>query len=374
MKNNSTFKRAVLLFLLSLFFLSSEFSISQTKTEPLKIGVVGLSHSHVGWILGRPDKGDMKIVGIVEPNKDLAERYSKHFGYSMDIVFNTIKEMIEATEPEAVTAFGSIYQHLEVVETCAPLGIHVMVEKPLAVSMEHALKMEALAKKHNIQLLTNYETTWYATNHKAYKMVENSDVGDLRKIVVRDGHQGPKEIGVNKEFLEWLTDPVLNGGGALVDFGCYGANLITWLTKGKKPEAVMAMTQTNKPAIYPNVDDEATIVLQYPKMQGIIQASWNWPMSRKDMEIYGETGYVYSDNAETMRYRISEKEAEQKEVLTEVPNPYDDPFAMFEKIIRNKITLPPYDLPSLENNMIVVEILDAAKKSAATGKKVQLDH
>ncbi|MDY7394464.1 Gfo/Idh/MocA family oxidoreductase [Aureibaculum sp. 2210JD6-5] len=353
--------------------MNSELSLSQTKTEPLKIGVVGLSHSHVGWILGRPDKGDIKIVGIVEPNKDLAERYSKHFGYSMNIVFTTIDEMIKATKPEAVTAFGSIYQHLEVVETCAPLGIHVMVEKPLAVSMEHAKKMEALAKKYNIHLLTNYETTWYATNHKAYKMVENGDIGELRKIVVRDGHQGPKEIGINKEFLEWLTDPVLNGGGALVDFGCYGANLITWLTKGKKPEAVMAMTQTNKPDIYPKVDDEATIVLKYPKMQGIIQASWNWPMSRKDMEVYGKTGYIYSDNAKDLRYRLSEKEEEQKEVLTEKPKPYDDPFAMFEAVIRDRIILPPYDLPSLENNMIVVEILDAAKKSAKTGEQVKIN-
>ncbi|MET2983892.1 Gfo/Idh/MocA family protein [Aureibaculum conchae] len=366
------FKNTLFLVILSFFLLNSELSVSQTKTKPLKIGVVGLSHSHVGWILGRPDKGDIKIVGIVEPNKDLAERYSKHFGYSMDIVFTTMEEMIKATKPEAVTAFGSIYEHLKVVETCAPLGIHVMVEKPLAVSMEHAKKMEALAKKHNIHLLTNYETSWYATNHKAYKMVENGTIGELRKIVVRDGHQGPKEIGINKEFLEWLTDPVLNGGGALVDFGCYGANLITWLTKGKKPEAVMAITQTIKPEIYPNVDDEATIVLQYPKMQGIIQASWNWPMSRKDMEIYGKTGYVYSDNAKKIRYRLNEKDKEKKEILEPRPNPYDDPFSMFEAVIRNKITLPPYDLSSLENNMIVVEILEAAKKSAKTGKKIKL--
>ena len=374
MKTNEKSNSLFFLILLIFFLLNAELSIGQTKTEPLKIGVVGLSHSHVGWILGRPDKGDIKIVGIVEPNKNLAERYSKHFGYSMDIVFTTMDKMIKATKPEAVTAFGSIYKHLEVVETCAPLGIHVMVEKPLAVSMEHAIKMESLAKKHNIHLLTNYETTWYATNHKAYKMVENGAIGDLRKIVIHDGHQGPKEIGINKEFLEWLTDPVLNGGGALVDFGCYGANLITWLAKGKKPEAVMAMTQTIKPDIYPNVDDEATIILEYPKMQGIIQASWNWPMSRKDMEIYGKTGYVISDNKTDIRYRLNEKEKEQKKILSERPKPYDDPFSILEAVIRNKITLAPYALSSLENNMIVVEILDAAKKSAKTGKKIKLNN
>ena len=166
---------------------------------PLKIGVVGLTHTHVHWILGREDIGDIQIVGIVEPNQELAKRYSEQYGYPMNIVFNTMEEMVATTHPVAVTAFGTIYNHLKVVETCAPLGIHIMVEKPLAVSLEHAKKMEVLAKKHNIHLLTNYETTWYPTNHEAYKLVNKDSIGAIRKVVIRSGHKGPKKIGVNKE-------------------------------------------------------------------------------------------------------------------------------------------------------------------------------
>ncbi|MEQ9265124.1 MAG: Gfo/Idh/MocA family oxidoreductase [Balneolaceae bacterium] len=360
--------------LLFLFFISiSGSTLSEAQTiEPLKVGVVGLTHTHVHWILGRPDRGDIEIVGIVEPNKELAQRYADQHGYSMDIVFDTMEDMITATNPEAITAFGTIYEHLEVVEKAAPLGIHVMVEKPLAVSLDHAHKMKALAEQHNIHLLTNYETTWYPTNHKAFEMAKKGEIGDLRKIVVHDGHKGPAEIGVNQEFLEWLIDPVQNGAGALTDFGCYGANLITWLKGGEKPESVFAVTQTIKPEIYTKVDDEATIVLTYPEMQGIIQASWNWPFNRKDMEVYGQTGYIISDNRSDIRYRLSENEAEQKETLNELLSPYDDPFALFAAVIRNEITLPAYDLSSLENNMIVMEILDAAIRSAKTGKRVYL--
>ena len=367
-------KTALYLCLFSILFMNTQTIKSQKKSEPLKVGVVGLTHTHVHWILGRPDRGDIKIVGIVEPNRELAKRYAKQHGYSMKLVYDTMEEMIAATNPEAVTAFGTIYDHLNVVETCAPLGIHVMVEKPLAVSLAHAKKMKALAKKHNIHLLTNYETTWYATNHKTYEMVHNGAIGDLRKIVVHDGHKGPIELGINKEFLDWLTDPVSNGAGALTDFGCYGVNLITWLTKGQKPTAVMAIAQTIKPHLYPKVDDEATIVLQYPKMQGIIQASWNWPIARKDMEVYGKTGYIFSDNRSDIRFRLNENKQEQKEILAERKTPFDDPFALFEAVIRNKITLAPYDLSSLENNMIVVEILDAAKKSSATSTIVKLEN
>ena len=359
-------------FSLLLFLLLLTNLLMAREKKPLRIGIVGLTHTHVHWLLGRPERGDVQIVGIVEPNKDLAKRYAVQHGYNMAIVFNSLKEMIAKTKPEAVAAFGTIYEHLEIVQTCAPAGIHVMVEKPLAVSLAHAKKMKLLADKHKIFLLTNYETTWYATNHKAYDIVhKDSAIGDLRKVVIHDGHKGPKEIGVNKEFLDWLTDPVQNGGGAITDFGCYGANLITWLTKGEKPQSVTAVTQQIKPAIYPLVDDEATIILQYPKMQGIIQASWNWPFNRKDMELYGATGTVITDNRSDMRIRLEDDKSERKDVIKERASPYDDPFALFAAVVKGEITLPAYDLSSLENNMIVMEILEAAKKSAKTGKAVK---
>lgn len=343
------------------------------QNEPLKIGVIGLTHSHVHWILGREDRGDIEIAGIVEPNQDLAERYSEQHGYPMSIVYNTIEEMIKKTNPEAVTAFGNIYDHLKIVEICAPLGIHVMVEKPLAVSLAHAEKMERLAKENNIHLLTNYETTWYPANHKANDLLKSGAVGDLRKVIVRDGHKGPKKIGVNSEFLEWLTDPVLNGGGAIMDFGCYGANLVTWIGKGQRPNSITAVTQQLQEENNPKVDDDAIIILTYDNFNAVIEASWDWPIGRKDMEIYGVDGVLYADNRNNLRIRISEGYDGYKEEsfnLEERQAPLDDPFALLAAVIRNEIVLNPYDLSSLENNMIVMEILEAAKKSAINKKTV----
>ena len=180
------------------------------RQKPLRVAIVGLVHDHVHWILGRENKGDIEIAGIAEPNRELAERYSKRHGYSMNIVYSTMEEMIEKTRPEAVLAFNSIYDHLKVVEYCAPRGIHVMVEKPMAISAEHVTKMLSLAKKYNIHLLTNYETTWYGSNEKAGHLIKDEKaIGDIRKIIFYTGHQGPVEIGCSKEFLAWLTDPVL---------------------------------------------------------------------------------------------------------------------------------------------------------------------
>src|SRR5262245_2768295 len=136
---------------------------TQIKTRPVRIGVAGLSHGHVRWLLTRPPQGDIEIVGISEPDSALAQRSAEEFGFNPKLIFNNLEAMLEAAKPEVVAAFGSIYEHLAVVQACAPRGIHVMVEKPLAVSLEHALAMQALARQHQIHLLTNYETTWYAS-------------------------------------------------------------------------------------------------------------------------------------------------------------------------------------------------------------------
>jgi len=368
-------KQQILILLTGFFMLISHLASGQDK--PLRIGVAGLTHTHVHWIFESEKRGDIEIVGIAESNRELAERYAKQHGFSMDKVYPSLEALIKEAQPEAVTAFGTIYDHLGVVETCAPMGIHVMVEKPLAVSLDHALKMAALARKHGIQLLTNYETTWYPTNHKAYELVRaNNAIGPIRKVVVRDGHRGPKKIGVNTEFLEWLTDPELNGAGALMDFGCYGANLMTWLMEGKKPRSVTAITGQFQPENNPKVEDEAIILLQYEKAVAIIQASWNWPIGRKDMEIYGLTGAIYADNRHDLRIRMAEGYdgfSEESLNLPERTAPMDDPFSYLKAVLQKEVVPEPYDLSSLENNMLVMEILDAARRSAATGKTIILD-
>ena len=343
-------------------------------TPPLRLGIVGLSHSHVHGLLRRMNTGDIEIVGISEGDKDLAQRLMEQYGLSPSLWYASMDEMLTQTRPTAVAAFNSIYEHREVVRACAPKGIHVMVEKPLAVSLEHAEEMARLAEIYGIYLLTNYETTWYATHYKAYDMLnEEKLIGPLRKVVVHDGHQGPAEIGVNEEFLDWLTDPDLNGAGALMDFGCYGANLVTWLSKGQVPQSVFAITQQIKPEKYPKVDDEATIVVTYPKMQAIIQASWNWPYSRKDMEIYGKDGYIIVEDRNKMRLRISEEFSEAYYDLPERDAPFHDPFAYFAGVIRGDIEVEAYDLSALPNNVISMQILEAAKESARSGRRVYFD-
>ena len=340
----------------------------KAQEKPVRIAVAGMTHGHVGWILNREELGDIELVGLAEPNEDLAKRLIDQNNLDPDLWYKDLDRMIKEVNPEAVCAFGSIFEHLMVVEKCAPLGIHVMVEKPLAVNMEHANRMKALADKHGIYLLTNYETSWYASNHKIHELTNEGKIGEIKKIVVHDGHSGPIEIGCSQEFLAWLTDPIMNGGGAVIDFGCYGANLSTWLMGNQRPVSVTAVTQQFKPHMYPKVDDEATIIIEYPGAQAIIQASWNWPFSRKDIEVYGQKGQLIAPNGSTLISKIEDTK-EDTQYLKPLKNSESDPFAYFASVINGTVD-PSGGLYSLENNMIVVEILSSAIRSAKEGKTI----
>ena len=346
--------------------------LNAQTTAPVRLAIAGLVHGHVdGFFRAAKGRGDIQIVGVSDPDATLRHKYAAKFGLPESIFFPDLKTMLDQAKPEAVASFTSTFDHPAVVEACAKRKVHVMMEKPLAVDMAGAHAIESAAKQGGIHVIVNYETTWYRSHGAMWQLLkEQAAAGEIRKMVAMDGHEGPQEIGVGPEFFGWLTDPVKNGAGALFDFGCYGANLMTWLMDNQRPVAVTAMTQTIKPRIYAKVDDEATILIEYPKAQGIVQASWNWPFGRKDFEVYAAKGYANAVGGGTLKVRLPGMKTEELRTLPELPEMERDSISYLAAIVRGK--LKPSGLSSLENNVIVTEILAAARESAKTGKRVTL--
>lgn len=344
---------------------------------PLRVAVVGLVHDHVrgffGTLAAHPE---VQLVGVSDPDAALRQKYAAAAKLPESLFFATEAAMLASTHPQAILVYTSIADHRAAIEQAARLHIAAMVEKPLATTVEDALAIERLSLEYGVPVLTNYETTWYANNTAAHAILEDGSIGELRKMVVHDGHRGPKEIGVSPEFLQWLTDPRENGGGALFDFGCYGVDLATWFMHGELPLTVSAVTLHDKPETYPKVDDDSTIVLTYPHAQVIVQGSWNWPFDRKDMEVYGAKGYVDtmyidSSHSDQMRVRLP---GENSEHVATAPalRPMESNSLSYLTAVMNGSLKPVHDLTSLDTNVAVVRILDAARRSAATGKTVRL--
>ncbi len=339
---------------------------------PYSVAIIGLVHGHVqGFLQELPRHPDMQLVGIVESDGALSVKYERQFHLDHALFFTSTEAMLARQHPAALLVYTSIADHRRVIETAAQHGIDVMVEKPLTTSLADALAVRQAARAHHIQVMVNYETTWYPSNQAAYNELEHGKLGVVRRVVVHDGHRGPKEIGVGPEFLKWLTDPEQNGAGALFDFGCYGADLTTWLMHGQAPLSVTAVAQTDKPALYPRVDDDATVVLSYPGAQAVLQPSWNWPFDRKDMEVYGATGYAITVARQDLRVRYAGQEHESTMTAPALDHQHDNSLDYLAAVLGGQIK-PAGDLTALDTNVVVMQILDAARESARTGRTIHL--
>jgi glucose-fructose oxidoreductase len=354
------------------------------QSAALRVVIAGMVHGHVdGFLAGAVKRNDIEIIGVAEPDRALFDMYAKKYGLDAKLYHADLEEMLTATHPAAVLVYTNTFDHRRVVESSAkyaggtPLAattkqkpLAVMMEKPLAVSAEDAHAIASVANKAGMPVLVNYFTTWAPSRRGAYDVVHTGEIGDVRKLVAHNGHKGPKEISVGPEFLEWLTDPKLNGGGALYDFGCYGAVFMTWLMSGEPPLTVTAVTLQIKPDVYPKVDDDATIVLTYPKAQAILQASWNWPFDRTDLEVYGQTGTVFTRGRDAIEVRRTGETEAKRVAAKPLEPPNDDPLTYLRAVAMGG--MKPEGMSSLEVNVVVAEILDAARQSAKTGKTVAL--
>jgi len=345
---------------------------AQPAQQPLRVAIVGLVHDHVaGFLAQLPQHHDVELVGIVEPDPALQAKYQQKYNLADSLFFKDPAKMIEQRRPQALLVYTSIAEHRRMIEIGAYYGVSVMVEKPLTISLDDALAIRRIAREKHIHVLVNYETTWYSSNRAAYEQVMHREIGDIRRVLVQDGHEGPKEIGVSSDFLKWLTDPAQNGAGALYDFGCYGVDLMTWLMHGETPETVTAIVNHDKPEIYPHVDDDSTILLQYPHAQAVIQGSWNWPFSRKDMEVYGATGYAITVGADKLRVRHEHDNEDRSVTPPPLPSQERDSLSYLAAVLRGEVR-DTGDLSALDTNVKVMQILDAARQSARSGQSVRL--
>ncbi len=337
---------------------------------PLRIVVIGLTHGHVHGVLHHARQRDeIDLVGVWDPSRDLFDRFKGQYQLDDAVYFDDLETMLDETKPDAASVMGSTLDHRPAVEACAPRGVHVMVEKPLATTVEDARAMADLAEQHGVHVLTNFETSWYASNRYTHDRIASGAIGTLRRAVFRHGHKGPCEIGCSEEFLEWLTDPEENGAGALFDFGCYGAVLMTWFMDGERPESVSATTRRLKPGVYPEVDDDATIVLAYPSAVGVIQASWAWTHDVKETDVYAEGGSVHAGRWRQVVERTPDGGPVVRE-LPAIPDPMDNEWSYLRALVQGRCDVDA--LSSLALNLTAVEILDAARRSSESGRAERL--
>ncbi|MHB8654813.1 MAG: Gfo/Idh/MocA family protein [Terriglobia bacterium] len=363
--------KKTLLLAIAMILLAS-LAAAQT-TSKTRLAIVGLDHDHVwGLLRDIAKESDAELIAIADPHPELVEKARKQVPAGVKFYSDYLK-MLDEMKPEAVIVTTANNRHLEILRQCAKRHIHFSTEKPMASTGADAREMERLARQAHIKLMVNYWNAWTPSTHELFHRVQSGELGPVQKIVVEYGHQGPREIGVSKYFADWLYDPVKNGAGALMDFGCYGAEWALWL-KGR-PSSVFAYSLKLKTAQANAVDDDAVILLEYPDATAIIQASWDWPYSKGQVQVFGPKGSLLATDSGLL-YREANSRPDvdhpdgQPVTLAPGEHATSNPIAYFLYCIRNDKPIENPVAPDL--NVAVVEILDAAKESIRTGSAVKL--
>ena len=349
------------------------FGAPKAANTKARLAIIGLDHDHV-WGLLRDLAGEpiAELVAIADDHQPLVDQAKTKVPPTVKFYSDYIK-MLDEMKPDGVIVTTENDRHLEVLRECAKRHIHYSTEKPMATTAADAREMEKLANQAAIKVMVNYWNAWVAPTHELYHRVHDSQLGPVQRIIVQYGHQGPKEIGVSRYFADWLYDPVKNGGGAIMDFGCYGAEWAVWL-KGR-PTRVSAFTQRLKVDQHNAVDDDATIVLDYPDGTAIIEASWDWPYNMGQVQVFGPKGSLLA-TARDLFFRspsdsVAKVGLEGERVAVDPPiHETSNPISYFVNCIRND--KPIEDPLSMKLNVQVMEILDAARESARTGKQQEL--
>lgn len=340
----------------------------------IKLAIVGLDHDHVwGLLKDLTEEPNAELVAIADGHPELVDRAKTKVTANVKFYSDYVR-MLDEVKPDGVIVTTENDRHLEILRECAKRHINYSTEKPMATTAADAREMERLANQAGIKVMVNYWNVWVAPTHELYHRVKENQVGPIQKIIVQYGHQGPKEIGVSKYFADWLYDPVKNGGGAIMDFGCYGAELAVWL-KGR-PSRVSAVTQKLKVAQHNPVDDDASIILDYPDGQAIIEASWDWPYSIGQVEAFGPKGSLLATRNDLFSRSPTDNVAKvglqgERVALDPPPRMTSNPISYFVECLRNNT--PIEDPLSMKLNVQVMEILDAARESVRTGKQQELE-
>ncbi len=335
--------------------------------QEYRIAIVGLVHSHVWGPLERLAKGQTpaRLVAIAEPNAELMAEAAKSApgvpGYT------DYRKMLAEVKPDIVWAFVENNRHLEIVQACAPLKIQVIFEKPLASSYQDALEIRRLAEADGIRVMTNYQMAWWPSNYAAKEQAGQGAIGRVWRLHGIVGHGGPGSEGArNRHFFAWLTDPVQNGAGALMDFGCYNALWSLWYLG--RPETVYASVNHLRPERFPKVEDNADLILSYKNGVGIFEGSWDLPRGFQDLEVFGLGGSLYMSQ-EKVELRAS-GQAPRDLPLQPLAPERAEPVAYL--VSRMKQNQPLEGLVALPINVEVVEIIEAAKRSVATARAAPL--
>jgi predicted dehydrogenase len=333
-----------------------------------RVGVASMVHDHVWGELRRwQELPNVQIVAAGDVNPELRERIQSRHGVTA--IYNSWQEMLAAEKHQLdivqIASENSV--HADIVEVAAAEGLHILVEKPMAATLAQAERMIQATQKAGVQLMINWPTAWHPAYQEMERRILAGDIGQVRYFKYRSAHNGPKEIGCDPRFYEWLYDEEKNGAGAFMDYCCYGAAMAAlYLGLPEKVTGLRGVLAKD----YPLPDDNAIVTMQYRHAMAVAEASWTQTTGyvTANPVAYGSEGAIALQNGKVHLLRPGQA----VEVIEPTPLtfPYRSAPEYLIHCLENGTSVE--GVCSAKNGRIAQEILEAGLRAADTGQTQNL--
>ena len=262
-----------------------------------RVGVIGFAHMHINNVLGLFGKHpQVELVAGADTLPDRPELRKGPYTRAWNLehaladlglpkAYESYQEMLEKEGLDLVICCSENAHHPAVVEACAAAGVHVCVEKPMAMCLSDALAMVRAVEAAETTMLINWPMTWNPAAHKAKALIDGGVIGRVIEVKARLGHTGPLGSGAKHEGVTEEAAPLSAtelgavwwhhtdaGGGAMLDFCCYGCMIARWLVGEPAVAAVGLRGNLNSP--FGDADDNGAMIVRFPSAMGLFEGTW----------------------------------------------------------------------------------------------------
>ena len=361
-------------------------------SKTYRLGVIGFAHMHVNSLIDRFNElPNVEWVACADtvpdvPSLSMArstrgynlKRAHKEIG--IPAVYDDYRAMLDKEGFDIIIFCPENAQHGEVAEAIAAKGIHMITEKPMAATLSEALHMVRAVKANDVSLLVNWPSTWSPAIRKLKQLLDEGAIGDVLEVKWRNGaSMGPLAYGQSitdqGKGAEWWHQAA-PGGGALLDYCCYGACLARWFIG--QPAVAAYGVKANLTSHYGDADDNAIITVRFPKALAILEGTWTtWSSGvPTGPVVYGSRGTLVANRRigedgaarPVVEVYTSRKKHDPDQVLEGDPLPEGRATLAEEFIYHLETGELPHPTMEMMHNLEAMAILDAGIRSAASGR------
>jgi len=254
----------------------------------VRVGVIGCGkiaeRASLPNLVNYGQKAKVKVLcDIIEPK---AKALKDKFGLSGADIIKDWKKVVSRKDVDVIFVDTPNYLHEEMTVGACRNKKHVLVEKPITITVKAADNMINAAKRTGVYLMVEQTQRFDPVHQAAKKVIDSGILGNIHNIRGRIGHAGPEYWSEGK--AQWFYDKKKSGGGAMIDIGVHITDLIRWFA-GKKVSEVFATIRTIEKKV--PVDDNATVLLKFADgSKGEIECSWTTRPYEVTTAVYGEKG------------------------------------------------------------------------------------